>query len=68
MYMYNYYRDALKCSYVLLSMDDPGSEHENNSSVSNGPAADTDLTTDGAVSLFMSALISALEKQKIYFD
>jgi len=43
-------------------MTDLGSDHEQNSSISNGPAADTDLTTDGAISLFTSALNSALEK------
>ena len=45
-------------------MSDPGSDHEQNSSSSNGPAADIDLTTDGAISLFTSALNSTLEKQK----
>jgi hypothetical protein len=33
-------------------MADPGSDHEQNASSSNGPAVDTDLTTDGATSLF----------------
>ena len=63
--MHNYYRYALsnfKCWYVLLSMADLGSDHEQNSSISNGPAAGTDLTTDGAISIFTSALNSALEK------
>jgi hypothetical protein len=45
-------------------MANPGSDHEQHSRISNGPAAGTDLTTDGAISLFTSALNSALEKQK----
>ena len=66
--MHNYYRYALskcKCWYVLLSMSDLGSDHEKNSSSSNGPAAETYSTTEGAISLFTSALNSALEKQKL---
>ena len=61
--MCNYYRDALsnfKWWYVLLSTADPGSDHKQNSSISNCPTADTDLTTDGAISLFTSALNSTL--------
>lgn len=46
-------------------MSDPGSDHEKNSSSSNGPAAETYSTTEGAISLFTSALNSALEKQKL---
>ena len=43
-------------------MSDPGSDHEQKSNAGDGP--ETELTTDGAISLFTSALNNALEKQK----
>ena len=47
---------------TLFSMSDAGSDHEQRTNSADGP--DTDLTTDGAISLFTSALNNALEKQK----
>jgi hypothetical protein len=41
-------------------MADPGSDHEQNSSSSNGPASDTDLTTDGATLPFCVCFKRAL--------
>jgi hypothetical protein len=38
-------------------MADPGSDHEQNASSSNGPAVDTDLTTDGATSFLRINLL-----------